>query len=173
VTQALCGNGQKAASEACDDNNTDSGDGCSNLCAIEANFRCVTLPGQATVCTSYLNYVLSLADKNTVGTPGHGVVSNAESDSLTWIILGALDKPYTDVKEFDMNTDGIVDGIDIVIIFDQLDILAPVCGDDNRTGPEQCDDGNEASSDGCSATCTVEAGYTCDTASPNVCRLSQ
>ncbi len=51
---------------------------------------------------------------------------------------------------------------------------APICGDGLRVGAEACDDGvattgggtfgdgRPASGDGCSATCTIELGYTCD-----------
>ncbi|MFO0757583.1 MAG: DVUA0089 family protein [Byssovorax sp.] len=46
---------------------------------------------------------------------------------------------------------------------------APACGDGVKNGAEGCDDGGQASGDGCSATCTVEAGYACNSASPNVC----
>ena len=35
------------------------------------------------------------------------------------------------------------------------------CGDGLIIGTEQCDDGNAVSGDGCSATCQVEAGFTC------------
>lgn len=35
-----CGNGVRAASEACDDANTLSNDGCSSVCAIEAGYTC-------------------------------------------------------------------------------------------------------------------------------------
>jgi len=35
------------------------------------------------------------------------------------------------------------------------------CGDSFVTGTEECDDGNEAGGDGCSETCTLEAGYQC------------
>ena len=45
-----------------------------------------------------------------------------------------------------------------------------VCGNGVRTaGAEACDDGNTAAGDGCSATCTVETGFSCNTASPTVC----
>ncbi|HEU0035747.1 MAG TPA: Ig-like domain-containing protein [Kofleriaceae bacterium] len=37
----------------------------------------------------------------------------------------------------------------------------PVCGDGAIASPEQCDDGNANPGDGCSATCTVEPGFTC------------
>ena len=35
LLQAVCGNGTTEAGEQCDDNNTNSGDGCSNVCAID------------------------------------------------------------------------------------------------------------------------------------------
>ncbi len=35
------------------------------------------------------------------------------------------------------------------------------CGDGVLGAPEECDDGNLVDTDGCSSTCTVEAGYTC------------
>ena len=37
------------------------------------------------------------------------------------------------------------------------------CGDGIKAAAEACDDGNTDPDDGCSATCTVEAGFTCDT----------
>src|SRR6185503_4188092 len=47
------------------------------------------------------------------------------------------------------------------------DVVPPVCGDGEVIG-EVCDDGNTDAGDGCSATCTVEAGWTCS-GSPSVC----
>jgi cysteine-rich repeat protein len=46
---------------------------------------------------------------------------------------------------------------------------ASVCGNGIREGSEGCDDGDTSSGDGCSSLCTVESGYTCNTATPNVC----
>jgi len=46
---------------------------------------------------------------------------------------------------------------------------AIVCGDGKKEGTETCDDGNVVSGDGCSLTCVLETGYTCTTATPNVC----
>ena len=43
------------------------------------------------------------------------------------------------------------------------------CGDGVANGDEACDDDNTNDSDGCSATCTVENGYTCAGTSPSVC----
>jgi len=39
--------------------------------------------------------------------------------------------------------------------------FALVCGDSEPDAGEQCDDGNTTSGDGCSATCLIEAGFTC------------
>jgi cysteine-rich repeat protein len=44
------------------------------------------------------------------------------------------------------------------------------CGDSVVQAGEQCDDGNTASGDGCSATCQIEPCYTC-TGQPSVCTL--
>lgn len=43
------------------------------------------------------------------------------------------------------------------------EIIAPaaLCGDGKRTAPEECDDGNTNSGDGCSSRCWVENGYSC------------
>jgi hypothetical protein len=46
---------------------------------------------------------------------------------------------------------------------------AAVCGNGYRENNEGCDDGAKNSGDGCSSTCTVESGWTCNTATPNVC----
>ncbi|HEY5920588.1 MAG TPA: EGF domain-containing protein, partial [Kofleriaceae bacterium] len=42
------------------------------------------------------------------------------------------------------------------------------CGDGQVDGDEACDDGASTADDGCSASCRVEAGYTC-TGSPSTC----
>lgn len=44
-----------------------------------------------------------------------------------------------------------------------------MCGDGRVSHGEQCDDGNRVSSDGCSSTCRVEPGYTCNGMQPSVC----
>ncbi|NOJ79561.1 DUF4215 domain-containing protein [Myxococcus xanthus] len=47
--------------------------------------------------------------------------------------------------------------------------VSAVCGDGRINNGEQCDDGNRVSSDGCSSTCRVEPGYTCNGMQPSVC----
>lgn len=47
------------------------------------------------------------------------------------------------------------------------------CGDGVISGTEACDDGGNATTDGCSATCTVEPGFTCDNdPAPSVCTIA-
>lgn len=48
-------------------------------------------------------------------------------------------------------------------------MVPAVCGNALVEASEACDDGNLDAGDGCSTTCTVEQGYTCDMASPSVC----
>jgi cysteine-rich repeat protein len=50
-------------------------------------------------------------------------------------------------------------------------ITLAACGDGIVNAGESCDDGNASNGDGCSATCTVEAGYNC-TGSPSNCTPS-
>jgi cysteine-rich repeat protein len=47
----------------------------------------------------------------------------------------------------------------------QYDLAGPAatCGDSAIGGAETCDDGNALAGDGCSATCALEAGWTCVT----------
>ncbi len=47
-------------------------------------------------------------------------------------------------------------------------VVPIVCGDGRIQGSEVCDDGNTASTDGCSASCQVEQGFTCSGA-PSTC----
>jgi MYXO-CTERM domain-containing protein len=61
----------------------------------------------------------------------------------------------------DLDTDGIGDACDV-----------DTCGDAVRTAGEACDDGNRIADDGCSLTCAIEAGWTCDAAMPDVCATS-
>ena len=43
------------------------------------------------------------------------------------------------------------------------------CGDGVVSGEEDCDDGNQQSSDGCNSVCQEEPGYSCQGSAPSVC----
>ncbi len=47
--------------------------------------------------------------------------------------------------------------------------LNPSCGNGTKENGEACDDGDTSSGDGCSATCTVESGWSCTGTAPTVC----
>lgn len=49
-----------------------------------------------------------------------------------------------------------------------LTVQRPVCGNGVTESPETCDDGNTVASDGCSAVCRIESGYTC-IGTPSIC----
>jgi cysteine-rich repeat protein len=155
--------------EQCDDGNATSGDGCSSDCVLEPNYACDYLgePCQLVVCgdglqQSYVqpdgNYAYEACDDgNTASADGCSSGCGLESG---WI----CEQPGTPCRE-------------------------PVCGDGRQDGwfvpgpdggsggsgfagsggggpggtyyYEECDDGNAASGDGCTSSCTTEAGWIC------------
>jgi fibro-slime domain-containing protein len=138
-----CGNGVLDSGEQCDDGNKNSGDGCSKLCQIEADWTCTT-PGQPCVNTSVC---------------GDGVVSSQEAcdDGNT---TGG-DGCSADCKTVEPGYQCRVPGRKCV----------PLCGDGKVIGSESCDDGNTTAGDGCSSTCQVEPGASC-TGTPSVCTIA-
>jgi cysteine-rich repeat protein len=136
-----CGNGALDPGEQCDDGNTVSGDGCSAICQVEADWTCVK-PGQA---CAYL------------GTCGNGVVtSNKACDDGN---TASGDGCAGDCKSVEPGFICRVPGKP----------CTSRCGDGITSGFEQCDDGNTVSGDGCSATCKLEPGFVCGGA-PSVCK---
>lgn len=130
----VCGDGRLslADNEACDDGNTEDGDGCSADCRfIEDGWLCET-PGEA--C------------ENTVSC-GDGRVNGDET----------CDDGNT---EADDGCEGceIQDGY--VCPFPGVPCLF-VCGDGIKVSREACDDGNTEDGDGCSASCEWEDGWAC------------
>lgn len=117
IPVSVCGNGILNQGETCDDANTTAADGCSSACSIESNFSC---SGAPSVCQSYTDVVKALADTNHNGT-----VSDNEALSLTLTVIDAPDKPFADVHQYDINGDGVIDSVDISIILNELDTLAP------------------------------------------------
>lgn len=49
-------------------------------------------------------------------------------------------------------------------------VCTEICGDGVKTGSQACDDGPPNSGDGCSATCTIELGYSCTGSAPSLCK---
>ena len=71
----------------------------------------------------------------------------------------------------DVDGDGDTDVLSASAFDDKIawyENTTPTCGNGAVRLAEQCDDGNTDDGDGCSATCTVEAGWEC-TGEPSVC----
>jgi cysteine-rich repeat protein len=129
----LCGDGIIERAEGCDDGNTDSGDGCSASCQIEANWEC---PDEGKPC------------KN-MAVCGNGKLTSNET----------CDDGNTDDDDGcsgDCKT--ITEGWTCPVPGKKC---IPACGDGRIIKPETCDDGNASSGDGCSVTCQTEPGYDC------------
>lgn len=128
---ASCGDGIVGAGEACDDGNTNPGDGCSATCTVETGFQCFGEPSvcQTTCGDGILAPAYEQCDDNDT-TPGDGCSGNC-----------TIEAGYSCTGS--------------------PSICTPICGDGLLTADESCDDGNTNSGDGCSSTCNIESGYNC------------
>ena len=129
-----CGDSERQSTEACDDGNRRSGDGCAADCMmVEEGFRC-PIPGAPCaplVCgDSRIDPPEQCDDNNSNSSDGCSATCELEAG---WVCL----QP------------GVA-------------CSAAECGDGLVAGFEQCDDGN-AATDGCSASCQLEDGFKCDT----------
>jgi fibro-slime domain-containing protein len=137
----FCGDSKVTAGEDCDDGNTKPGDGCTGLCKKEPFFDC-PMPGKACVSTivcgdKKVTGDEACDDNNTVGGDGCSADCKQVEGGYTCPTAGEVGGACTKVP-------------------------MPRCGDGALGYGEYCDDGNTDAGDGCSATCTLETGYTCD-----------
>ena len=143
-----CGDGKWLGELECDDGNQNSGDGCSNVCHLEAGFKC--LGGSPTsnhgcneICGDGRKFILPCDDAD--NDDGDGCTSTCQLEP-GWICY------------FGNTTN--------------LDTCVEICGDGWNLGYYQCDDGNVLDGDGCSSICRIEKGWTCaggTVATPDVC----
>jgi len=135
-----CGDGIIERNEGCDDGNTISGDGCSRICQVEANWYC---PTEGEPCQN-------------LAKCGNGILTSDEvcDDGNTNSGDGCSGDCKTIEKGYQCRVPGKP--------------CTPKCGDGIQSGSEGCDDGNTASGDGCSATCHIEVGWQC-TGTPTKC----
>ena len=135
-----CGDGVVEADEgeACDDGNTDAGDGCSAVCAVEDGYVCGGEPSTcSTVCGDNIQAGLEACDDG-----------NAETEDCAYGLQSCNNICRADCT--------LGEGI------------PTYCGDQILNGPEECDLGGdngvesceygEANCQVCSATCSLEAG---------------
>jgi len=176
----VCGNGILTSSEACDDGNTDDGDGCSADCLEVLPGMVCSPPG--TLCRS-----LARCGDGFVAGPELCDDGNREDgdgcDDLCKTEIGYKCEPDANNRSVCTETtcgdgepegteacdDGNLNPLDGCDERCQKEPECPVvgacsstCGDGLLLGAmEQCDDGNSVSGDGCSDTCQEEPGFTC------------
>lgn len=181
-----CGDGEIEGTEACDDENKESGDGCDAYCTVEIGFSCKGVPS---VCTSVCGDkevaapVESCDDGNTFDGDGcaagcaveHGYAcSGAPSICKTTCGDGLI----AAIEDCDDGNGQDGDGCSAACAQEmgfscvgEPSACAPVCGDSIIiAGRETCDDGNADAGDGCSAACAIESGYECD-GLPSACSV--
>jgi cysteine-rich repeat protein len=183
---SCCGNSTLDQGEGCDDGNTVGGDGCSPQCTIETNYVC-SVPGQPCVSTvrcgdGRISGTEQCDDGNTLS--GDGCDSTCQLE-LGWtcpvvdaacVAAACGDGIVAGNEQCDDGNTISGDGCTATCQLEPGYACGPdqwhptalstecyptVCGDGNKEGTEQCDDGNTVPFDGCSPTCTNEpkCGY--------------
>ncbi len=154
-----CGDGtvQTAKGETCDDANAAPGDGCSGTCKVENGYACPAA-GQSCVriwvCgNGKVDPGEACDDANTVGSDG------CSADCT--LVEAGFTCPRGASAGGQSGTGGPC-----------TPAPANTCGNGIVAGNEQCDDGNTAPNDGCSAGCAVEAGYNCTVAGAACTRIA-
>jgi fibro-slime domain-containing protein len=169
-----CGNGMRADSEACDDGNRKSADGCSADClGIEAGYAC-PIAGKA--CRVIARCGDGIVASSEACDDGNSSARDGCSASCK-LELGFQCKgepshcsPSTCGNKQQEGAEGCDDGNELP--FDgcsascqaepscKTGACTSKCGD-GLVLNEACDDGNNKDGDGCSSTCKVEAGFNC------------
>jgi fibro-slime domain-containing protein len=170
----VCGDGELTVDEACDDGNTDDGDGCAGSClAVDPGYSC-NPPGVpchiVALCGDGLVSSNEMCDDG--GTDdGDGCSARCKLE------LGFKCEGEPSACSPTTCGDGIVEGAEScddanMIPLDgcsatcqtEPDCSGGPCTSDCGDGlviDEECDDGNTLDGDGCSSTCTLEPGFDC------------
>jgi len=179
---ATCGDGVVAATEACDDGNTISGDGCDPDCKVEQGYTCAGEPSAcATACGDGLVAGAEACDDgNTISGDGCDPDCGVEPGfKCTGMPSACATKCGDGIKagfeECDDGNGKPADGCDPSCEIEpgfscagQPSVCTAGCGDGLVVGSEGCDDGNAVAGDGCDDTCQAEPGYLCG-GMPSMC----
>lgn len=135
-----CGDGMMLGGEKCDDGKPPAdGDGCSSTCLIEPGWSCT---GSPSACTE--------------SDCGNGIPETGESCDLGEALNGLFHGDGTGCSKTCTQEPKCRDDAG------KTTACAPVCGNANIDEGEGCDDGNAVPGDGCSETCQLEDGFTCN-----------
>ena len=175
VCQIQCGDGRRHPTEACDDGNKWDQDGCSSNCQIEAGFECLggtaAFPSECKpICgDGYEVDGEGCDDGNLVPWDGCNQFCQVEegyhctrapSPGGQGVASTCTKSCGDGVQNFDEECDDAATGNSLWCSKCRK-LPETVCGDFRRSDSEECDDGNTVSGDGCSSSCTLEAGWTC------------
>jgi fibro-slime domain-containing protein len=153
-----CGDGTKLPAEQCDDGDLMSGDGCNSGCKIEPGYKCPT-PNMSCIAAVCGDAVIDSGEGcdtggRCIGGSNPFTVCDANADCTGG---GACQPVAGDVGQCSATCQP-----EPTVTVGTNPTVAVDCGDGLITGSEECDDGNDAAGDGCSATCTEENGWICD-----------
>lgn len=188
LSNVTCGDGTmgtewlpsgEAQTEACDDGNTDDGDGCSDTCAVEEGYFCSGAPSMcAPVCgDGFLAGGEQCDDGNSDAGDGCSSTCTVEpgfscmgGPSTCQYICGdglIVTGEVCDDSNLD-NNDGCSSDCGVETGWNcsgEPSSCAPICGDGLTVGTEECDDadGNGTALSCCSECCAFQpAGTACD-----------
>lgn len=181
---AECGDGLVHPEEACDDGNTESGDGCSEQCHVEDRWTCT---GEPSVCTpncgnGTLNSGESCDDggvadgdgcsSDCVVEPGYscsGQPSTCQPNCGNGVLQPGEGEGCDDGNN--VSGDGCSSTCQTEVGFEcagSPSACTFVCGNGTFNAGETCDDGNTVAGDGCSPLCQIESGWLCS-GTPSAC----
>jgi fibro-slime domain-containing protein len=190
VTTVACGDGKISGDETCDDSNDDADDGCDQTCQLETGWAC-PIPGircQAAECgdgiiagteqCDFESPEVGCDDQTCEVDPAYACDNSGchETECGDGIAEGSegcddaiCDSPGVNCKlDYDMG-----DGCTPTCVAEpncSVGACTSACGDGlllPGDDTEECDDGNLRNGDGCSADCTEEAGYVCESETPS------
>ena len=175
-TLHYCGDGVLDETEACDDANLLTGDGCGVACEVEAGFACDGTVCQAICGDGFILGAETCDDGNTTDQDGcsgsclveHGFVcvgdTMSDCASTCGDQLTASDEGCDDGAQNDGDGCTALCEPETGYYCDVLvspAVCSISCGDGVKAAAEACDDGNLAALDGCNENCEIEQGYDC------------
>jgi cysteine-rich repeat protein len=144
----LCGDARIVLWETCDDGNSVGGDGCSSICQVEPGASCPA-PGQPCL----------------LGVCGDGKVEPGEicdcGTDPAHLPTGCTAPNGIFLGDGSGCTSTCVREPTCIDSNGKTQTCTTTCGDGNVDPTEACDDGNLRDGDGCSSTCKLESGFTC------------
>ncbi|MCC6622323.1 MAG: DUF4215 domain-containing protein [Deltaproteobacteria bacterium] len=161
---AICGDGLRLGTEACDDDDNDDGDGCDSGCKIETGWSCSGTLGGLSGCTPICgDGLVRLPETCDDGKHCPDGITSCTSDAMCGGVAGSCA-----VRALDGCTDTCAreDGWTCPI---QGGACQANCGDGDLLGIEECDDGGNANGDGCDSGCMEEPGWDCTDTDDSVC----